>query len=172
MGRTLGLILIGIAVVALILIVALVFTPVWTGEGGTTSGAVLGFVLFTAVIVLPLAGAGVFLLIRGNQEAEQMAYVRQQRQLLNIVKSRGQIDIGDLVIELNATRDSVQAMIHDLVGKGLYSGYINWDEGMLYSEQAAQLRDITECRNCGGQVDLVGKGVVQCPYCSTEYFLT
>ena len=37
---------------------------------------------------------------------------------------------------MNSTQDEVKHMIHDLVGKGLYSGYINWNDGILYSEQA------------------------------------
>jgi hypothetical protein len=58
-----------------------------------------------------------------------------------------------------------------LVGLGVFTGYINWDDGVLFSAQASQLRDLTQCKKCGGAVKLVGKGVVKCPYCGTEYFL-
>ena len=54
---------------------------------------------------------------------------------------------------------------------GLFSGYINWDEGMLYSVEARNLRELENCRVCQGKLELAGKGVVQCPYCDTEYFL-
>jgi hypothetical protein len=76
-----------------------------------------------------------------------------------------------LAIELQTTRDQVQAMIHELVGLGLFSGYINWEKGMLYSREASQLRNLDRCLNCNGQLALAGKGVVTCPYCGTEYFL-
>jgi len=48
---------------------------------------------------------------------------------------------------------------------------VNWDEGMLYSEQASELRERSTCAVCGGQLELAGQGVIRCPYCSTEYFL-
>jgi hypothetical protein len=131
----------------------------------------LGFVMGMLFLVLPQWGIGGYLLWKGSQEAKVAAVADKQRELLDIIKSRGQVDIGDLAIEMQMSKDQVQAMIHQLVGMGLYSGYINWDEGVLYSREASKLRELTECYHCGGQVKLVGKGVVQCPYCGTEYFL-
>ena len=46
-----------------------------------------------------------------------------------------------------------------------------WDEGTLYSRDAAQLHG-HKCPSCGGAVELAGKGVVRCPYCGAEIFLT
>lgn len=161
--------MIGGAIAAFIL-VALVM-GVFSQDGLSSSGAVLGFALFTLVIVLPLAGAGVFFLRKGSVEETELADVRQERKLLSVVKAQGQVDISDVVFELNSTKDKVHDMLYSLVGKGLFSGYINWDDGTLYSEQASQLRDLEACRNCGGQLDLAGKGVIKCPFCGTEYFL-
>ncbi len=62
-------------------------------------------------------------------------------------------------------------MIYKLVGMELFNGYINWDEGKLYSVEAAGLVNLTSCKNCGGQIKLAGKGVSKCPYCGTEYYL-
>lgn len=59
----------------------------------------------------------------------------KQRKLLNIILSHGQVNMSDLVLELTAA-DQVKAWIYDLVGKGLFSGYINWNDGILYSKQA------------------------------------
>ena len=58
----------------------------------------------------------------------------KERQLLNIVLPRGQVTMSDLVLELGSTSDQVKAWIYDLVGKGLFSGYINWNDGILYSQ--------------------------------------
>ena len=63
-------------------------------------------------------------------------------------------------------------MIYELVNMGLYSGYINWSEGTLYSSEASELRTLDRCKNCNGQLELAGKGVIRCPYCGTEYFLS
>jgi hypothetical protein len=170
MGRTLGIILIIGGVAAGIVIAALV--AVYRGEGNLSSGAAtLGFALGFLVLVLPLLGGGAFMLWRGGKEAAAEAEADKQRDLLNMVKTRGQVAISDLVIELRSSRDEVNHMLHELVGMGLFSGYVNWDEGMLYSRQASELRKLTNCQHCDGELELAGKGVVRCPYCGTEYFL-
>ena len=132
-------------------------------------GAILAIAL-VAVIALPLLGAGVFLLIRAAREDAELARVAKQRKLLNAVMTRGQVRLAEVALDMDATRDQVKAWLSDLVGKGLFSGYINWDEGVLYSRQASQLKD-NRCPKCGGEVKLAGKGVVTCPFCGTEIFL-
>jgi len=170
MGRILGIILIAGGIIVGIIITALML--VYRGEGSLTSGAaMLGWVLGIAVLVLPQLAIGAFLLWKGSQEAVVAEKADQQRELLNIVKTRGQVDIRDVAIEMQVSKDDVHDMIHDLVGMGLYSGYINWDEGILYSSEASQLRELTNCKHCGGQLELAGKGVIRCPFCGTEYFL-
>jgi tRNA(Ile2) C34 agmatinyltransferase TiaS len=56
----------------------------------------------------------------------------------------------------------VKANIYDLIGKDLFRGFVNWDRGELVSAEAAQIKDGT-CPNCGGKVELAGKGLVRCP---------
>lgn len=170
MGRTLGIILlIGGTLVALIL-GGLMLT--YNSEGSLTGGAAfLGFALGFLVLVLPQWGIGAYLLWKGGQEEQVAATAEKQRELLDIIKARGQVDIGDVAIEMQVSKDEVHDMLHQLVGMGLYSGYINWDEGMLYSKEASQIREIGNCYHCGGEVKFAGKGVLRCPYCGTEYFL-
>lgn len=137
-------------------------------------GAVLGGIVL-AVVVVPTLIAGGILLARGGRAAaaasrDQEVGVKQRR-LLDAVKTRGQVPISDLVLDLKSTRAEVQQWVHDLVGMGIFSGYVNWDEGILYSAEASQLRDLTRCKHCGGEVQLAGKGVVRCGFCGTEYFL-
>ena len=105
-------------------------------------------------------------------QAQEIEDRQEMRKILDMVKSRGQLPVSELVIELGASRDEVHEMIHALVGMGVFSGYINWEEGTLYSEDAAGLRDLERCKYCGGELELAGKGVVTCPYCGTEYYLS
>ena len=77
-----------------------------------------------------------------------------------------------VVIKVPFTRDGVRADIYDLVSKGLFTGYIGWDRNMLYARQASQLRAGRTCPNCGGEVNLAGKGIVRCGFCGAEIFLT
>jgi ribosomal protein S27AE len=138
--------------------------------GQLQSGGVILAIALVAVVALPLLGAGVFVLLRAGQEDKELARVAKQRKVLNIVLTQGQVRIAEVALEMNASRDEVKAWLHDLVGKGLFSGYVNWDEGVLYSRQASQLKD-NRCPKCGGEVKLAGKGVVTCPFCGTEIFL-
>jgi hypothetical protein len=123
-----------------------------------------------AIIALPLIAAGLFLFVRGGREEVEMKEVGQQRKLLNMVATQGQIRIADVALELGATKNEIKAWLYDLVGKGLFSGYINWDDGVLYSKQASQLKS-GNCPKCAAKLELAGKGVVKCPACGSEIFL-
>jgi DNA-directed RNA polymerase subunit RPC12/RpoP len=170
-GKVLGLLLI-VGSIGLCLLAALWVGVGYAGGNYTNLAApVLGLGL-AFIVAAPLAGAGVFLFVRGRREAVQFAEVEKERQLLGMIQARGQVQVSDAALELDAGRDEVRTWIYDLVDKGFFSGYVNWDEGTLYSQDASQLKDNNRCPNCGGQVELVGKGVVQCPYCGAEIFLT
>ncbi len=170
MGKTLGIILIIGGIVVGGIIFALM--SVYRSEGSLTSGAAtLGIVLGFLVLVLPQLGFGAYLLMRGRQEAVVAESAGKQRKMLGMIKARGQVNIADLAIELHSSRDEIQGLIYELVNMGLYSGYINWDEGTLYSSEASELRSLDRCKNCNGQLELAGKGVIRCPFCGTEYFL-
>jgi DNA-directed RNA polymerase subunit RPC12/RpoP len=111
------------------------------------------------------------LIVQGRSEEAAIAEVQKEKRLLNMVATQGEVSIGEAALELDVSRDQIKAWVYDLVGKGLFSGYINWDDGLLISRRAAELRG-NKCPNCGGQVELSGKGVVSCPYCGSEIFLT
>ena len=168
MGRLGGLLLVGGGVVVCLLGAALTLPRI--GNGLDLPAAILGLVI-AAIVALPLAGIGVFLIVRGGQEAKTDVVAQKQRRLLDMVSSRGELPMADAAVELQVPRDELKNWIYRLVGLGVFTGYINWDDGVLFSAQASQLRDLTQCKKCGGQVKLAGKGVVKCPYCGTEYFL-
>jgi len=131
-------------------------------------GKTLGLILFFIGLVLGLA-AGVFLFVRGLAEDRAMAQTLREEKLLSMVQAQGQIAVADAAIELNVSRDQVKAWIYDLVGKGLFTGYINWNDGILYSRDAASMQ--SRCPSCGGVREVAGKGVVRCAYCGSELFV-
>ena len=169
-ARLVGMILIGAGLFLGVVI------PLWlylSSEEGTLegSGAVFGLALFYGVLVIPLLGGGLYFFRRGQAEATELGRVQEQRKLLGIVSTRGQVPIADLVLEMQSTRERVQNDIYDLVNRGLFSGYVDWSKGVLYSVEASKLQGSQTCPNCGGEVELAGKGLVKCPYCGAEIFL-
>jgi len=113
---------------------------------------------------------GIYLVVRGRAEEAEMADVGRQRKILDMVKTRGQVNITDLVFELSSTSDQVRDDIYKIVGMGLFTGYVNWDDDVLYSKEASQLTG-NKCPNCGGEQEFAGKGVITCKYCGTDVFL-
>jgi len=169
-GRTIGIILIAVALIACLLATSLLLAQVSTKET-TVTGAILGIFLVALIFVLPLGGGGFYLLTKGRQESAEFAEIAKEKKILNMVLAQGKVTVSEVALELNEPRDKVEEYIRDLVGKNLFSGAINWQDGLLYSKQASQMKADRKCPNCGGQVELAGKGVIKCPYCGAEVFL-
>jgi DNA-directed RNA polymerase subunit RPC12/RpoP len=169
-GRTIGIILIAIAAVVFVIAAVLVIAQASKGET-TSTGAILGMLIVTLVVVLPLGAGGVYLLVKGKQESVAYDEVAKQKKILNMVLAQGKVSLSEVALELNVPRDQVEDMVRDLVGKELFSGAINWQDGVLYSRQASQMKADRKCPNCGGQIDLAGKGVIKCSFCGSEVFL-
>jgi uncharacterized membrane protein/ribosomal protein S27AE len=168
-GRLIGIIAMVIAL-GMAMLTGLFLAQQVGAEALSGGGAIVGaFGAF--IIVAPLFAFGAYMYIKGGEEEERESEMEKQRQLLDIVQARGQVDIRNAALELNASVDEVKQMLYNLVGLQVFSGYINWDKGTLYSAEASNLRDLKECENCGASIELAGKGVVACPYCGTEYFL-
>lgn len=168
MNRVSGIIMIVVGAILGVVAIAWLFS----NPDLTVPARILGLGVVLLVLVAPLVGGGLYLTIQGVGEAKQQVDAGQQRKLLNIIQSRGEIKIDDVALELQQPRDKIRDMLYSLVGLGVYSGYINWDKGVLYSSQASQLRDLKQCPNCGGEIELAGKGIAKCRFCGTEFFLS
>jgi hypothetical protein len=160
------LIVVGIAVGAI--------AAAWLFSNDDLTGParILGLGLALIVLVAPMVGAGIYLAAFGGKQARQDVEASQQRRLLNIVQTRGQVKLDEVVVEMQVPRERVRDLLYSLVGLGVFSGYINWDKGVLYSSEASQLRELSKCPNCGGEIELSGKGVARCRFCGTEFFLS
>jgi hypothetical protein len=97
--------------------------------------------------------------------------LEKYRRLEAEVKARGQVRLDDLSAALGARRDLLRTWMCDLTWRQRFSGYVNWDDGVVYWLQAGQLDDWSHCPHCGAQVDLTGRGVIRCGRCAVEVFL-
>jgi hypothetical protein len=165
-GRTTGLIMVGAGLILALGIWGWLIAGLSEDNVGG-SGAVLGFV-FSLVLIIPLVGGGIYFLVKGSAEAKDIAKVQSQRRLLDIVTTKGSVSVPDLVLDLNTSKEQVQHDLYELVGRGLFSGYVDWEKGMLYSVEASKLQGQKTCPNCGGALELAGKGLIKCPYCGAD----
>jgi DNA-directed RNA polymerase subunit RPC12/RpoP len=170
-GRVIGGLMI-VAGLALMLVMGMWLAATLAEGTLRFSGAALGVIL-GLIIVAPLLAGGAFLFVRGREEIQRFAEVAEERKILNMVLTRGQLRISDVALEMDLGLDQIKNYVYDLVGKGLFTGYINWNDGVLYAKPAkAALEMRHKCPNCGGELQLAGKGVFECPYCGTEIFLS
>ncbi len=169
-GRVIGSILIAAGLIVGVIAGAWLLSGMREGNV-QGSGAIFGLLFVVLILVAPLVGGGIFFLTRGRAEEKAMERVRGQRRLLDMVTTRGQLSIVDVALELGLTREQIESDLYDLVGLGLFTGYVDWRKGELHSVEAAQLEGRQTCPNCGGELELAGKGLIKCPYCGAEIFL-
>jgi len=80
------------------------------------------------------------------------------------------VPLGQAMIEMKMSRDDITTAMYELVTQGLFAGYIDWNAQTFYSQDAARVGR-NKCPNCGGVRELVGKGIVKCPYCGAMLFI-
>ena len=139
-------------------------------EGGGKS-LTIGCAFVFAVLV---AGFGVWFLMQGKTESSQFAEVEKQKRILNMVRTQGTVQISSISLDMNMPVDKVKSAIYDLVGKGLFTGYVDWKGGKLVSADAATLNQAAangKCPNCGAPQTVGGKGIITCEYCGADIFL-
>ena len=158
-------------IIGIVLIIVSLGVDVWLGTALASGSRATGISLAFVLISLPFLAVGIYFLLSARGEVKAESKADKERAILNSVMTRGKVSIPDLAIEGNLTRDQVKVYIYDLIGKDLFRGYVNWDRGEIVSAEAAQIKDGT-CPNCGGHVELAGKGLVRCPFCGTETYLS
>ncbi len=167
--KTLRWVLSGVGVLWLLGTAAVFLSGMAAGKTDLPA-ALLGIIMFGGPVAAALWIGGVALVVKGKHDEARMADAKFEREVLDLIEARGTVTTHDLAGDLGATAEEVEGAVRDLVGKRLFTGFINWDAHRIYSEAAAHIES-GECPNCGGKLDLAGKDLAACPYCGTEIFL-
>ncbi len=168
-GRIVGLAMMIGGMVVLLGFLVWGFTAL--GSDVSAQGLSIGFFL-ALLIIAPLIGVGFYLFRKGQQEQSDFVQAGKEKKILNMVLTQGQVTIQEMMVALSEPREVIEDAIRHVVGKQLFSGAINWDKGVLYSVESQQLTDGRKCPNCGGELEFAGKGLIRCPWCGSEVFLT
>jgi len=168
-GRIIGVILIAIGLVICAVVTFFVGSGAASGQT-TTAATILGIGAFGIIPLALFAGVGIYLFVRGSSEEKELASVRQKERLLGLIQTQGKVTLNSIMVEQHMTREQVQNDIYELVQQGLFSGYIDWSSATFYSKDAGRVGS-NKCPNCGGVREVVGKGIVKCPYCGVELFI-
>lgn len=168
-GRTVGIILIVAGLLFCLVVGLFVGSGLATGQANLAA-TILGVGIFGVIPLLLLGGVGVYLFVRGGAEERDLAQVRKKERLLGMIQAQGKVSLNSIMVEQHMTREEVRNDIYDLVNQGLFSGYIDWQSATFYSKDASRV-GTNKCPNCGGIRELVGKGIVKCPYCGVELFI-
>ena len=164
-GKTIGLIMAGIGAAVLLL------AAMWALVSPMAAGAKVLAVFFGLIISAPLIGIVIYTYNKGSAEAGEEKVIAKERKLLSMVMTQGKVNIAEAALELQTTRDETKQLIYDLIGKQLFTGYVNWQEGVLLSADASKIKEGGKCPKCGGQLELAGKGIIKCPFCGSEVFI-
>lgn len=168
-GKVMGLILIGVGVAICALVGGFMGVGVATESTGL-AGAALGLLMFGFLPLLVFGGVGAYLYVAGRKEEAELAVIRKKERILGLIQAQGQASVGSIMMEMDMTRDQVTNAIYELVAMDLFSGYIDWDALTFYSKDASAVGS-NQCPNCGGVREMVGKGVIKCPYCGVSLFI-
>ncbi len=103
---------------------------------GLLGGAALAF-----IPVAILVGTGIYLYVRQlpSEVGSTYSIAQKQRELMDILRSRGQIALVDAALELGVTDAQLKEMIDDLIGLEIFNASVDWETGILYSSDADQL---------------------------------
>jgi len=94
----------------------------------------------------------------------------KQRRLLAMVQARGKLGLEDAAAGLNVSPGQVHTWIYNLVQRGQFHGYVDWERQMVYALDASHQTE-AGCPHCGGELDVAGQGLIHCRYCGVEIFL-
>ena len=108
---------------------------------GVAFADLLGTALIGFIPSALLSGFGAYQYIQSDEEPDVIpdVDVRQQRELVDLIHERGTISIEEASQLLQISEDDVKDGIRQLLELGIFTGDIDWETDMLYSQKIKKL---------------------------------
>ncbi len=101
----------------------------------------IGIALLGFVPSALLVGFGAYKYIQADQEPDDIPDVDvwHQRELIDLLHQHSAISISDVAKKLDISEQDVKDAIRQLLELGIFTGDIDWDNDMLYSQKTNKL---------------------------------
>jgi len=88
-----------------------------------------------------LAGFGAYRYIQADEEPDDIPDVDvwHQRELVDLLHQHRAISISDVATQLDISEQDVKDAVRQLLELGIFTGDIDWDNDMLYSQKTNKL---------------------------------
>ncbi|MEM7336959.1 MAG: hypothetical protein AAF490_33110, partial [Chloroflexota bacterium] len=96
---------------------------------------------------------------------------QKQSQMASIVQAKGQLQLQDLSQEMKVPEALLKEWLYQQGRLGHFSGYVDWENGVVYSRQREDLLKEKNCPNCAAELNVLGQGIIGCQYCQAEIFV-
>ena len=96
----------------------------------------------------------------------------KRRKMVGSITAQGKIELGALANYLRLNRPLLKQWIYAQARRGQLHGFADWAVGWVYSFplDPHPNENINRCPHCGGELDIAGKGVIECSHCKVEVF--
>ncbi len=102
-----------------------------------------------------------------EEEADAILSWREKR-FLNIMEVQKQMRVLALAGVLKMSGQEFREYIHKIAAAGLFSGYVDWDEGLVCAMRSEEMAH--ECPKCKALRQTDGEDVAVCEWCGVELF--
>jgi hypothetical protein len=126
----------------------------------------IGAGLLVFFLLAPVFGYGIYLFGQNSQEEAFAEDMTVPRQLLDMLREKGTIDILDLALVLEVP--SIKPIVNELSNLELFNGIVDWEAGTISLLEPSVMASIENCKHCGQGI-AVKRGKTVCPNCGTEY---
>lgn len=123
------------------------------------------------IVSSPLFGYGILTYARSTEDEAYATNddMEKPRLLLDYLHEHGQSDISILAKELDTTPSNIKQYINELSELSLFSGIIDWDNGLIALAKPSVIEALDICKSCKNPIKIYGN-VTTCQHCGTEYY--